>query len=522
MYPANFVLRIALIYAAVILSQGSRALAGQTVPPTTPGPPPLTLDAVVGRAAAAEAATLNNLKAFRPVIEAYVQRVTPDSSRGLRAMQDTYVLGRFNWREGPRLRDLNGRPRGAAHVSALGLKRGALEFNPDGFAAAVVPDWRGLDSSRYTFSLVRRELLGEVRCFVLDVAPKKKQGDGFAGRIWVDDRDFNIVRFNGINRRAEREFFGKQLSLNMDSWRTSVLPGLWLPSYIYIEEMSGLVEETKPRVRAQVRLWGFDPRKSMGESETVIAAAIDSGAQANVLQRLVRANLLATRGAVEQVLDTVVRNLQVANDLAVDSPVTVRVLLSAPFESFTVGHTIVVSRGLIDVLPDEPSLALMLAHELAHVALGHALTDEQFSLEENLPASDDDLLRGLTLRRTQKEEAAANKKALELVGNTPYRDKLAGAAAFLKTVAGNMTTLPNLIQATIADRLADSAFLQTASGPGALPPGARLVLDPWSSRLSLVLKAAQVSEGRGLAPLVIVPLFPHLEYVEAPPLDYRP
>ena len=50
-------------------------------------------------------------------------------------------------------------------------------------------------------------------------------------------------------------------------------------------------------------------------------------------------------------------------------------LLTAPLESFTVGHTIVLSRGLIDVLPDEGSLATMLAHELSHVMLG----DDQYA-----------------------------------------------------------------------------------------------------------------------------------------------
>jgi hypothetical protein len=36
------------------------------------------------------------------------------------------------------------------------------------------------------------------------------------------------------------------------------------------------------------------------------------------------------------------------------------------------GHTIAISRGLLDVLPDEASLAMVLAQELAHIALDTA------------------------------------------------------------------------------------------------------------------------------------------------------
>jgi Zn-dependent protease with chaperone function len=39
--------------------------------------------------------------------------------------------------------------------------------------------------------------------------------------------------------------------------------------------------------------------------------------------------------------------------------------MTSTMESFTMGHTIVLSRGLVDVLPDEASLT----HELGHVVL---------------------------------------------------------------------------------------------------------------------------------------------------------
>jgi len=80
--------------------------------------------------------------------------------------------------------------------------------------------------------------------------------------------------------------------------------------------------------------------------------------------------LLAPQGDVDKVLETVVNNLEVINNLDIQPGVRCRVLLTSTLESFTIGHTIVLSRGLIDVVPDEASLATMRAHELAHIVLG--------------------------------------------------------------------------------------------------------------------------------------------------------
>jgi len=81
--------------------------------------------------------------------------------------------------------------------------------------------------------------------------------------------------------------------------------------------------------------------------------------------------LIAPKGEVDKVLETVVNNLEVTNNIDVEPDVRCRVMTTTTLESFTVGHTIVLSRGLIDVLPDEASLATIIAHELSHAVLGH-------------------------------------------------------------------------------------------------------------------------------------------------------
>lgn len=98
-------------------------------------------------------------------------------------------------------------------------------------------------------------------------------------------------------------------------------------------------------------------------------------------------------------------------------------------ESFTVGRTIVMSRGLIDVLPDEASLATMLSHELAHITLGHRVIDPQFAFADKLMVPDDELLATGAYRHSLKEESDADAKMVDLLRNSPYKDKLADRSA---------------------------------------------------------------------------------------------
>src|SRR4029079_18145370 len=135
-------------------------------------------------------------------------------------------------------------------------------------------------------------------------------------------------------------------------------------------------------------------------------------AEANVLERLEAIGLLAPSGEADKVLETVLNSRVVTNKLNLERSLHARILLTSPLESFTVGRTIVLSRGLIDVLPDEASLATMLAHELSHVALGHQVIDTKFSFADRLMVSDGELLETLRFNRTPKEEAAADEKVI--------------------------------------------------------------------------------------------------------------
>src|SRR5262249_22469870 len=160
-----------------------------------------------------EMAVLTRMKAFHPLVEVYIQNLEADEQLGTVPTQDEYFLGQFDFRDGPKLRPLSV-PRRGQNQRNIGI-----QYLPDGFASMSVPDWRVLDRQKYDVKFVRREFLGEVRCFVLEVRPLKDQRDGFSGRIWVEDREFNIVRFNGISRTVDLKLsslFKRKISFHVD------------------------------------------------------------------------------------------------------------------------------------------------------------------------------------------------------------------------------------------------------------------------------------------------------------------
>src|SRR5207237_9544992 len=130
-------------------------------------------------------------------------------------------------------------------------------------------------------------------------------------------------------------------------------------------------------------------------------------AEENTLERLEKIGLLAPPGEVDKVLETVVKHLEVTNNLDVQPEVGCRVLLTSPLESFTIGHTIVVSRGMVDVLPDEASLAMVLAHELGHCVLGHEI-DTKYAFNDRLVFDDLASFRKVNLTRSATADISAD------------------------------------------------------------------------------------------------------------------
>ncbi len=520
-------LRTAIFCAVVMLAAIPGLAAAQTAAPKT-------VDAVVDRIVAQEKAEMLMLHQYSPLVETYIQLLKPDDTLGTVPGGDKYFLGKADLGKGLDLMPLSS-DKGAQNtkyaVGGLGsFLAMSMEFLPKGFLQMIYVD-TAFDKQHYKFEYVRQEFLGEVRCLVFDITPTKQNDRGrFEGRLWVEDQGFHIVRFNGAYEHPSKANY----FFHFDSWRVFAGDNQWLPAYIYCEETNlryGVAR--KLMFKAQTRLWGYDLNlvrvrreqelnKILVESRTPVKDQADDNhdyspiqeqrlwerqAEDNVADRMEKLGVLAPAGDVDKVLVTVVNNLIVTNNLDIEPEVRCRVLMTSTLESFDIGHTIVLSRGLIDVLPDEASLATILAMELSHIVLGHRI-DTQYAFYDRMLWDDQDTFRHFGFARTPEEEQAANTKAVELLANSPYKSQLAAARQFVQVLQTRSKEIPNLISAHLGDRVpttwsgSDSlTATQTSATPtnadgskvifAALPLGGRLKFDPWSDEVEL-LKAKPV------------------------------
>ena len=505
---------------------------------------PRTMEEVVDRVIVNENHLNQEIRKFSPLVETYIQNLKPDKQLGFVPAGDKYFLGRADFSKGVGLVSLtDADTKGKKIFSGIGnFFSFAMQYLPDGFLQMIFIDTNGFDKQHYKFDYVRREFLGEVRCLVFDVTPEAKAGKGrFLGRIWVEDQDFHIVRFNGAYGGSGHTSW----YFHFDSWRTNAQPGLWLPSFVYSEEKDLHYALTKKLdFKAQTRLWGYNLGHAAQEQElskilvetpvqdeskaandlTPVQAqrSWDRQAEENVADRLQRIGLMAPKGEVDKILETVVNNLEVTNNLDIDPEVKCRVLMTTTLESFTLGHTVVLSRGLVDVLPDEASLATVIAHELGHVVLGHRM-DTTYAFFDQLLVDDKDTFRHFGFARTNEEEQAASAKALELLNNSPYKNQLANASLFLAALQARQKEIPNLIAAHLGDKVATIADLKAAPAAAdadpkknpqmiaALPIGGRVKLDVWSDRLDLIKsKPVGTVAEREKMPFEVTPFMPYL------------
>lgn len=508
--------------------------------------PATTMDEVVDRSIVREHALIKMLSTRTPLVETYLQDLTPDQQLGSVPKGDHYFLGRMDLGENVDRHDYMSKDESLRKTLLGGVSRlFKLEYNPMGFSWMIFADREEFDRAHYNFKYVHREFLGDVRCLAFDVTPKKDAGNSrFEGRIWVEDQNYNIVRLNGTYAPRPRNAY----YFHMDSWRLNLIPGYWVPTYIYSEEGDfSYHSKDKLAFKAQTRIWGYDLRNSAKEGELAqirvdsvkdeSPAAQDASpleaqrewqqqAEDNVLERLQEAGLLAPAGQVDTILQTVVNNLQVTNNIELPRPVRARVLLTSPLETLSVGNTIIISRGLIDVLPDEASLAAVLSHELAHIVLGHNL-GSKFAFNDRMLFNDESTYQNLGFRHNPEEEAAADTKALALLKNSPYAAKLDSASLFLKELGTRAPQLSALLTAHLGNKLTDEKgnltrlSSLTTSGPAldtakldqvaALPLGGRVKLNAWDDHVEMVKSApVAITSARDKMSFEVTPFFPRL------------
>ena len=527
-------------------TQASQSPAAQTIEPPATVPAPTTMDQVVNLFIQREHGLIKMLSNRTPVVETYLQNLTSDPQLGPVPNEDHYFLGRLDMGESVDRKDYLKEEEKGMQSRLLGgfQKLYKVQYQPMGFSWMVYADRTDFDREHYDFHYVRREFVGDIRCLVFDITPKKGSGRGrFLGRIWVEDQQYNIVRLNGTYYPAPRNSY----FFHMDSWRLNLIPGYWVPAYIYSEEgdfSAGV--KNKLAFKAQTRIWGYDLKKGSKDDELTqirvdsvkdeSSAAQDASplqaerewqqqAEDNVVERLTAAGLLAPEGDVDHILQTVVNNLEVTNNIDLPRPVRTRVLLTAPLETFSVGNTIVISRGLVDVLPDEASLAAVLSHELAHIVLGHNL-GSKYAFNDRMLFSDEGTYQNLGFKHIPEEEQAADKKAIDLLKNSPYAQKLDNVGLFLKALQLRAPALGALLTTHLGNPLAEAGQVTrltalSTQGPAldnskldqiaALPLGGRVKINPWDDKAEMVKTApVAITSARDKMPFEVTPFYPRL------------
>ena len=501
-----------------------------------------TADQAIDLIIAREHDEISVIRQYNPIVETYVQDMKPDAEMGIVPVKDHYFLGQADWSKG--INDDSMLEKKKSKVSGFNPfshLEGSSSAVPHGFMQMIFIDVEHFDRQHYQFTYVGREFLGEVRCAIFDVVPLPKAGrDSFYGRIWAEDQGFTIVRFNGMFASSGNEGTGN--NLHFDSWRMNLQPHVWLPAFVYSQE-SELKSSSASSIRfkAQTRLWGYNlaslnrpldfnqgvtPDNGKGaEDYSPVQAEREwqERAEAGVVDRLQRIGLLAPRGEVDKTLETVVNNLEVTNNLDID--VHCRVMLTSTLETFSIGHTIVISRGLLDVLPDEASLAAVLAKELASIMITKPSTD-QWGFSDTTLVTAGEALSRFSFKATAADVDLSNRKAVELLKNSPYKDKLGNASLFLKQLSAASAALPALIDARLGNGVALSSDLANL-GPAlqtskldqvaALPLGARVKVNPWDDRVELLrAKPVPLNSAREKMPFEVTPFRPFLMHYQAP------
>lgn len=498
---------------------------------------PLTADqaALVQKAIAQEKILIKNIQERTPLVETYIQDTKPDVKLYEIPVNDQYMLsrvdfGRTFYDKAYEPRDVTGK-RGffkgslaaiTGITSALGLDK-RFTYNPTGFMQMMFLDPIGFDQQHYEFTFVRREFLGSVRTWVFDVHPKVRGMGRFYGRMWVEDQDGNIVRFNGTYTGPTSEN-DPRYYFHFDSWRMNVQPGIWLPVEIYVEESNRGDGEKGVGLKAQTHFWGYSLKLPTRDSESVsmtVENAVDKSddsqdvsplqatrewvqqAENNVIDRLEEAGLVAPvtpDGYEQKVLDQIVINLAVPNNLAFSTPVHCRVLLTDTIEATTVGNTILISKGLLDTLPSEEAIASVIAMELAHIALGHHI-DTRYAFNDRLLFPDEATFQRIKMYHSDADDAAAVKQAMIYLQASMYKDKLPNAGLYWESLAERGKALHALNTPRLGDSLlkADGTpwMAQLAeSAPKinwddltqipALPLGSWLKVDPWNDTVHML------------------------------------
>src|SRR5277367_6703045 len=532
--------------------------------------------ALIDKAIVREKEVVKTVKDRAPLVETYIQNMRPDPVLGQVPDSDQHFLGRveFNKIIGDNAYEVNeATSKGTKNEGKLGFLKHPtaflgglssslrLTFHEAGFVQMLLMDSNDYDRQHYAFGFVRNDFLGNTPTAVFDVTPidGKRATGRFFGRIWVETRNGNVVRFNGDFSGTEedhKEFY------HFDSWRTNVQPDIWLPTSFYVEESDPKSVSRTLKFKAINHVWGYvlkvPPADAANASLDVVGAtdvrndaqdvsplgaqrAWVQQAEDNVVERLFQAGLLDAPSEFDKTLEALANNILAYNNITLSRPIRCRTLLTQPLESLAIGNTIVVSKSLLDttavVTQDGQqqmgNLNAILAFQIAHIILAHRL-DTKYAFNDRLLFPSTSVFNRIPMHHTDADNTAAAKKALELLNAKELDSGQQYFSLYLQQLQMRVKNLKALNEPMIGDGLVksdeDPTFWMdaiTAKGPkldmkdlkqqGAMPLASFLRFDPWTDQVFVMHSTFEpLLTAADKMPFEVEPVYLKLSYYKAP------
>ena len=542
---------------------------------TMPGRKPTAAQyALIDKAILREKVVVKTVKERAPLVETYIQNMKPDPVLSQVPQSDQHFLARVDFSKvinDDSYKDNKGNF--AAKKGRLGSFKNSLNaltgisyslrltFHESGFVQMILMDSNNFDRQHYTFTFIRNDFLGNVPTAVFDVTPSNPRRDygRFFGRIWIETRSGNIVRFNGDfsgSIATMKEFY------HFDSWRTNVQPDLWLPTSFYVEESDPKSTTSTLKFKAINYVWGYALKVPPSDAENTSLDVVNAqdvsndapdlsplGAQRewvqqaedNVIDRLFQAGLLDAPSDFDKVLEALAGNILVYNNIQLSRPIRVRTLLTEPLESLAVGNTIIISKGLLDTTSivtadgaqQTGNLNAILAFQLAHIILGHRL-DTKYAFNDRLLFPSTSVFERIPMHHTEADNAEAAKKAMQLLTVKELADSQKYFGLYLQQLQLRVKSLTALNQPMIGDGLiksdTDNSFWMAAMVPrgikldmkdlkqqAAMPLANFLRFDPWTDQLILMHTTFEpLISDRDKMPFEVEPVYLKLNYFKSP------
>jgi hypothetical protein len=531
-------------------------------------------NALVDKAIVREKEVIKVVKERAPLVETYIQNMKPDPIMLQVPESDEHHLARVDFGKvinDDIYKDNKGnfeakKSKLSFFKNSLGALGGIssslrLTFHESGFVQMILMDSNAFDRQHYSFTFVRNDFLGNIPTAVFDVQPisGKREYGRFFGRIWVETREGNVVRFNGDfagSIETMKEFY------HFDSWRTNVQPSLWLPTSFYVEESDPRSPESTLKFKAINYVWGYVLKVPANNAENTSLDVVNAqdvsqdapdvsplGAQRewvqqaedNVIERLFQAGLLDAPSDFDKTLQALANNILVYNNIQTSRPIRVRTLLTEPLESLAVGNTIIISKSLIDTTAVltadgkqlEGNLDAILAFQIAHIILGHRL-DTKYAFSDRLLFPSTSVFQRIPMHHTDKDNEEAAKKALELLNAKELVFSQQYFGLYLQQLQTRLKQLPALNTPMIGDALIksdkDPTFWMSSLVPkgikldmkdltqqAAMPLASYLRFDPWTDQvIQMHYSLEPLLNPRDKMPFEVEPVYLKLTYY-APP-----